>query len=139
MQRRALFALPGLFLAFGAAGAGAGADPKETAALHALFDRQWEAGARRYPEWATMRGDLRYNDQVTDHSLAAEAAWDGQVRAWLDEARKVRREALSPEDRLSLDLFIYSLERDVAEQAFAVGAIEEHREAVVGRQAQALE
>ncbi|HSH88802.1 MAG TPA: DUF885 domain-containing protein [Ramlibacter sp.] len=94
------------------------ADPQATAAVRAMFDAQWEAVTKRFPEWATERGDLRYNDQVTDQSLAAEAAWDAQDREWLAKARAMPREKLSPEDRLSLDLFIYSLELAVAEQAF---------------------
>jgi uncharacterized protein (DUF885 family) len=101
-----------------AACAQAQADPQTTAAVRAMFDAQWEAVTKRFPEWATERGDLRYNDQVTDQSLAAEAAWDAQDREWLAKARAIPREKLSPEDRLSLDLFIYSLELAVAEQAF---------------------
>jgi uncharacterized protein (DUF885 family) len=105
-----------LFVVFGASAADV--DPQETAALHALFDRQWEESARRFPEGSTFRGDLRYNDRLSDESAEAIAAYDAQVRQWLGEAKAIRRERLDPADRVSLDLFIGNMERRVALQPF---------------------
>ncbi|MES2634241.1 MAG: DUF885 domain-containing protein [Pseudomonadota bacterium] len=93
-------------------------DPQETAALKALFDRNWEAVAKRFPEWTTYRGDYRYNDKLTDGSAEAIAAWDAQNRAWVLEGKQIRRDRLSAGDRLSLDLFISNHERYVEEQAW---------------------
>lgn len=101
-----------------AAPALAAADPQETAALHALFERQWEARARRFPEEATYRGDLRSNDRLTDESAEATAAWDARQREWLREAQAIRPERLAPADRLSRELFIGQLQRQVQAQAF---------------------
>lgn len=98
--------------------AAAAVDPKETAALHALFDAQWDATAQQYPEWATFRGDLRYNDRLTDNSETAIAARDAQVRGWLAQASAIHRDRLGPDDRLSLDLFIERLRNEVESQAF---------------------
>ncbi len=95
------------------------ADRDETRALHALFDSQWEDMSRRFPEGATMRGDLRYNDKLTDNSEAAIAAWDARERLWLVQARGLRRDRLESTDRVSLDLFIGRLQDSVDEQAFA--------------------
>ncbi|MEO5672800.1 MAG: DUF885 domain-containing protein [Ramlibacter sp.] len=116
MRRFILIALFGLLLSSGALAAEG--DPQETAALQSLFERQWEDSARRYPEGSTYRGDLRYNDKLTDESAEAIAAADAQVRRWLDEAKAIRRERLAATDRLSLELFIGNLERRVADQAF---------------------
>ena len=102
-----------------ACGHAAPADPQTTAALQALFEHQWEASTRRFPEWATYRGDLRYNDRLTDESPAAVAAFDAQNREWLAQARALPRDRLSPADRLSLDLFIANQQRRVEEQAYA--------------------
>lgn len=102
-----------------AAPAPATADPQEAAALHALFERQWEANASRFPEDATYRGDLRFNDRLTDLSPEAIAAHDALVRQWLEEARAIRRERLDPADRLSLDLFTRQLALRAEQQAFA--------------------
>jgi uncharacterized protein (DUF885 family) len=105
-----------LLASFMAASAGAAPDPQATQALHALFDRQWEAGAQRYPEAATARGDLRFNDRLTDESPEAIAAWDAQVRGWLADAEAIPADHLGDEDRLSRELFIGNLRRQVAFQ-----------------------
>jgi uncharacterized protein (DUF885 family) len=108
-----------LALLFSVAVGAADADPQVTASLHALFDRQWEADAKRHPESATRRGDLRYNDRLTDESAAAQAAWDAQLRERLAQARGIPRDRLDATDRVSLDLFIFNLQSEVEEQAFA--------------------
>lgn len=93
-------------------------DAQETRKLHELFERQWEASLQRYPESATRRGDSRYDDRLTDESPAAVRAWDAAERAFLAEARAIRRDRLSPTDRVSLDVFIDKLQRSVDWQAF---------------------
>ena len=40
-------------------------------ALADLLDEQWEDTLRRNPEQASYLGDKRYNDKVTDESVAA--------------------------------------------------------------------
>ena len=117
MSLRFVFACLALLLAVGAGAADA--DPQQTRALHALFDREWQDISRRFPEGSTYRGDLRYNDQLSDQSAEAIAAYDRQVRDWLAEARAIPRERLEATDRVSLDLFIGRMERQVEEQAFA--------------------
>ncbi len=116
MILRFLWAGLALLLAFGAGAAGV--DPQQTRALHALFDRQWEDVSQRFPEGSTYRGEDRYNDRLSDESAEAIAAYDAQVRRWLDEARAIARDALAPTDRVSLDLFIGKMQRQVDEQAF---------------------
>ncbi|HSC97896.1 MAG TPA: hypothetical protein VLI21_03260, partial [Casimicrobiaceae bacterium] len=39
--------------------------------LHALFDEYWAWTKRESPEFATLLGDDRYNDRLTDLSPAA--------------------------------------------------------------------
>src|SRR6185312_16455476 len=41
------------------------------AAQNALFEEQYESDLRNAPERATAFGDYRYNDKLSDHSLAA--------------------------------------------------------------------
>ena len=115
VQRIAASLLAALFVA---AVHAAGADPLETAALHGLFNRQWDDVSRRFPEGSTFRGDLRYNDSLSDQSAEAIAAYDLQVRRWLAEARAIPRDRLDATDRVSLDLFIGKMQRQVEEQAF---------------------
>ena len=87
-------------------------------ALHALFERYWDATARLYPEWATFRGDHRWGDRFTDASPGAETARDAQGARWLAEARAIPREPLAAVDRTSRDMFIHSLEAEQRLAAF---------------------
>jgi uncharacterized protein (DUF885 family) len=82
----------------------------ETKRLLALFDASWEAAMQAYPEWATYAGDHRFDDRLYDASPANIAAGYARARRELAQARAIRREALSPVDRASLDIF--KLERE---------------------------
>ena len=112
------FLFAGLALALALGAGAADADPQPTRALHALFERHWEDVSRRFPEGSTFRGDLRYNDRLSDQSAEALADYDRQVLRWLAEARAIPRDRLEPTDRVSLDLFIGNMERQAQEQAF---------------------
>jgi uncharacterized protein (DUF885 family) len=96
----------------------AAADPAETRRLHALFERSWDESARLFPEWATFRGDRRFDDRFSDASPEGIAAQDAWGRRQLAEARTIRRDALAATDRISLDLFIERGERQEAMRAF---------------------
>ena len=98
-----------------------------SAGLNSLFDRHWEWGARNAPEWATLRGDHRYGDRLSDASPEALAQRDAQTRAFLAEAERMGRmggvgrngrSRLSASEQMSLDMFIDHLQRQVEEQAF---------------------
>jgi uncharacterized protein (DUF885 family) len=88
-------------------------------ALQALFDEAWESEARAAPEWATLRGDLRYNDKLSDRSEAGLAARDAFARDMLARARAVDAGRLGDTDRISLALFINRYQQEVAMQGFA--------------------
>ncbi len=92
------------------------AQPAQT--LHALFAEYWETTARDTPEWATWRGDHRFDHRLSDTTPAAREARDAQARQWLARARAIDREALSPADRVSLDVFVHARAEEVAYQAF---------------------
>ncbi|HUR89942.1 MAG TPA: DUF885 domain-containing protein [Ramlibacter sp.] len=96
----------------------AAVDPQETRKLHALFDAEWEDAMRRYPEFASDLGDYRYNDRLQDRSAAARTATDQHVRDSLKAARAIRRDALSRDDQVSLDVFIHDGVEAVEAQAF---------------------
>ncbi len=92
--------------------------PQATQALHALFDRTWQASAERWPEWATYRGDMRFNDRLSDTSPAARAADRVRLREEMAAARAVPPDRLSAADRVSRDMFIRSRESWQAMEAF---------------------
>jgi uncharacterized protein (DUF885 family) len=107
-----------MFLACTLSVAAAEPDPQATKALHALFDRSWQAVAERFPEFATYRGDYRYNDRLADASPAAQAGDFARLRQELAEARAIPAERLSATDRVSRDMFIRGSEGRLALEAY---------------------
>lgn len=90
----------------------------ESRALHALFERHWAWSAEAFPEFATRRGDHRFGDRLNDISEATQALRDREVAAFLAEARAIAADGLSPSDRLSREMFIGNLQRQVEQAAF---------------------
>lgn len=61
-------------LMFGAANAradSAASLESRRAALNTLIKEQWDYTMRTSPEWASLLGDKRYNDRLSDFSQAA--------------------------------------------------------------------
>jgi uncharacterized protein (DUF885 family) len=94
-------------------------DPAEqTKRLHALFEATWQANMQAHPEWATFVGDHRHGDRLTDESPEARAQRQALEVQTLQQARAIARDALSPQDRVSLDLFIHGLKDRIREHDF---------------------
>ena len=66
--------------------------------LHALFDEDWQWNLQQYPESATLLGDNRYNDRVTDYSFEAIERRKAHEREMLDRAQKIDRSQLAGQD-----------------------------------------
>jgi uncharacterized protein (DUF885 family) len=84
----------------------------------ALFERDWQWRLEHNPEYATIIGERRYNDRLSDLSPAATKGKREHLRAMLEEARAIDRGGLSAQERLSLDLFTFDTERQLATLAF---------------------
>jgi uncharacterized protein (DUF885 family) len=91
--------------------------PGETAtpgaALHALFDREWEWELTQDPLWASYLGDRRWNDRWPDISATALAARQAHREAVLKDLAAISRDRLSPADRLNYDLFRHQYQMTV--------------------------
>ena len=74
--------------------------------LHALFDEDWQWGLQQYPESATLLGDNRYNDWMTDYSIEAIERRKAHEREMLDRVQKTDRSQLNGQDVISYDLFL---------------------------------
>ncbi len=85
------------------------------AAQNALFDEQYESDLKNFPERATAFGDYRYNDQLTDHSLAAIARRDEIDRGFLERIQAIDTAGFSDQDQLSHDLLIRVLQQRIAD------------------------
>ncbi len=96
---------------------------REAKRLQALFDTEWQWRLREYPEFATVVGDPRYNDKLTDLSAAAMDRRKAHERDVLRRIREIDRARLSGQDVLSYDLFRRDAAQSVALQRFPAGII----------------
>lgn len=71
---------------------------------------------RRYAEYATFVGDHRYGDRLHDATRTAEFT---AARKSLAAALPIRREALSPQDQISLGVFVDGTKRNLSFEPFA--------------------
>ena len=74
--------------------------------LHSLFQEDWEFGLKEFPENATMIGDHRYDDRLTDLSPTAIERRKQHDRDMLERIKKIDRSKLTGEDIISYDLFL---------------------------------
>ena len=82
--------------------------------LNDLIDEQWEYTLRTSPEFASILGDKRYNDQASDVSAAARKHDDVQNRAFLRRATAIGTAAFSDVEKVNHALFVRNL-RDAIE------------------------
>jgi uncharacterized protein (DUF885 family) len=91
---------------------------QKNAALHQLFEQEWQRGLSDYPENASYNGDTRYNDRWTDMSLTAIGAREAADKAALAKLQAIGRAALSPADQLNYDTFEWQLKRNIERQRY---------------------
>lgn len=80
----------------------------ETAAtqtLHHLFQSSWDRSMRENPLYASDLGDRRYNDKWPDTSMTALQRYHAEDQADYQALLKIDRSQLSPQDKVSYDLF----------------------------------
>ncbi|WP_181373245.1 DUF885 domain-containing protein [Massilia glaciei] len=77
------------------------------AAARALFDAEWQWRMQNRPELATAAGDHRYNATLSDTSLAGSRAATAHAQQMLEQALQLEHDKLSPQNQLSLELFVY--------------------------------
>ena len=73
--------------------------------LRALFEEDWQWGLKEFPEGATLIGDNRYNNLLTDLSEQAIERRKAHEREMLDRIQKIDRSELTGQDQISYDLF----------------------------------
>ena len=86
--------------------------------LHALFSEDWQWSLEQYPEGATLLGDNRYNDRLTDFSLDAIERRKAHEREMLNRVQKIDRSQLRGQDIISYDLFLLDKKLTVEGHAF---------------------
>src|SRR5262245_47408499 len=85
------------------------------AAQNALFDEQYEAELREFPDRATSLGDYRYNDKLAERSLAAILRREKADEQFLSRLKAIATDGFPEQDQLSHDILVRGLEQRVAD------------------------
>src|SRR2546426_3188194 len=85
----------------------------DSARLGELFRVNWEYVMTEYPEFATYVGYPGQNARWTDNSLPAIERRKRELEEPLTVVKAIRRDRLSPTDRLNYDLFRRGLEEQI--------------------------
>ena len=81
--------------------------------LLSLFDEDWQYTLRTNPEWATMLGDSRYNDRLSNNSPEFFQSDLEQKRKLLARLQAINPAGFSRPDTLSRELMIRELRQDI--------------------------
>jgi uncharacterized protein (DUF885 family) len=84
-----------------------------TRALYDLFASEWDYQMEQYPTWASRLGDRRWNNRWGDESLDAIDRRNRHYIEVLTQLGSIKREDLSPADRLNYDLFMRDYQNEV--------------------------
>ncbi|MBV8438635.1 MAG: DUF885 domain-containing protein [Silvibacterium sp.] len=88
------------------------------AALKALFAEIWEDQLRQSPEFASSIGDKRYNDQLSDYSVAAFNERIARERDYIFRLAAIDTAGLSDQEILSKDLMARRLAEEQEEAEY---------------------
>ena len=69
-----------------------------------LADRFWQWFLARQPIYATVLGDERYDDRLSDPSAEGRAEETAGLKGFLEDAHQIGRERLGQEDAITLDM-----------------------------------
>jgi uncharacterized protein (DUF885 family) len=82
---------------------------------NALFEELYQSDLKNSPERATAYGDYRYNDQLSDRSLAAIARRHTEDVAFITRLKAIPTTGFSEQDILSHDLLVRVLQQRLSD------------------------
>ena len=82
-------------------------------ALDQLLAEQWENGLRTNPEYASMLGDKRFNDQLRDFSQSAIDANLKKSREFLKRFKAIDTTGFDVQQKLNKDLMVRQLQEEL--------------------------
>ena len=82
-------------------------------ALHTLLAEQWEYTLRTNPEFASILGDKRYNDRLSDFSQAAIDRQLAETRRFLTRFEGVDTTGFPEQEKLNYELMVRNLREGV--------------------------
>ncbi len=86
--------------------------------LLSVFEEEWEYELRTRPEFATMLGDHRYNDRLSDNSPEFFQADLEQKKKFLVRIQAIDPSGFTPQDALSRELMIRELNQEIEGSQF---------------------
>jgi prolyl oligopeptidase len=101
-----------------AAPAGQTAVSSPSSSLAALFAAEWDYQMKEWPTWASDLGDRRFDDRWPDMSPAAFERRAAHARELAARAHAFDPAGLSPQDRLSLQIFTRAADVEVEGQPY---------------------
>jgi uncharacterized protein (DUF885 family) len=99
-------------------GPGAAEVQTNTKQLNDLFAEIWQDRLSHSPEFASIIGDKRWNDQLTDYSAQAYDAKLAREREYLAKLGQIDTTGMSAQESLSKDLMVEDLIEDLEESSF---------------------
>ena len=87
-------------------------------ALNSVFSDYWEQQLKDSPEFASTLGDKRYDDQLSDYSVAGYNAQLTRHRAFLDRLGAIDTAGLPAQEQLSKDLLVRKLVEEQEQARF---------------------
>jgi uncharacterized protein (DUF885 family) len=87
-------------------------------AINAVFSDYWEQQLKDSPEFASTLGDKRYDDQLSDYSVAGYNAQLQHDRVFLDRLVAINTAGLPEQEQLSKDVLVRNLVDEQEEARF---------------------
>ncbi|MGH9520459.1 MAG: DUF885 domain-containing protein, partial [Terriglobales bacterium] len=81
-------------------------------ALNDLFHDYWEEYLKLNPEFASTIGDKRYNDKISDYSVAAVNSWLARERDYMLRLAAIDPTGFTNQQKISQELLMRDLEQD---------------------------
>jgi uncharacterized protein (DUF885 family) len=78
-------------------------------ALNGIFQEYWEDSMKHAPEFASILGDKRYNDQISDYSVKAVNETLAREQAFLMRLAAIDTAGLTDQEKVSRDLLLRDL------------------------------
>ena len=87
-------------------------------ALNALFQQYWEENLERSPEFASIIGDKRYNDRISDYSIKSANEWLAHEQNYMLRLAAIDPTGFTEQERISRDLLLRQFVDDQEEATF---------------------
>ncbi|MHB1023058.1 MAG: DUF885 domain-containing protein [Acidobacteriaceae bacterium] len=87
-------------------------------ALSDLFNEIWQNNLKQNPEFASSIGDKRYNDQLTDYSVAAYNDELARERGYIDSLAAIDTTGMTDQEKLSKQIMLHDLINNQEEERF---------------------